>query len=88
MMYWLGCITGGSAALIGVLIWMWRKQERKHRRKTADWQRKNNGYAIIRSRHRRADRHKENAPMPLDLAGYQMQTCGMCRIKRIGGVWR
>lgn len=87
MMWLLGSIFGGSVVGMAWLLTEWHQAKAKHQENVRDWQREHNGYAIIRSRHRRADRHKEYAPLPLDLAACQMQRCGQCRVKRIGGEW-
>ena len=88
MLWILGTIFGAS--VVG-LAWMaadWRSVERTHREYVREWQRANNGWAIIRTRHRRADKHKAPAPLPLDIAGAQMRECGACRMMRKGGRWQ
>jgi len=88
MMWLLGFITGAAAVAACVMATDHRSARRAHAEYLREWQRANNGWAIIRTRHRRANRHKEAAPLPLDIAGYQMQQHGMCRMTRKGGEWK
>jgi len=74
----------GAALTLAVII---AKDEQEHRQYVRDWQREKHSCAIIRSRHRRSDRHRE-APMPLDMYQVQLDTCGRARGVRINGRWR
>lgn len=76
------CFAAGSAlTLAGVILY----NERQHKEYVRDWQTDRTSCAIIRTRHRRSERH--TAPMPLDMYQVQLDTCGQARGKRINGRW-
>lgn len=78
---------GGAATIAAFWIASdWKSTKRVHAEYLREWQRANNGCAVIRSRHRRAEKHK-GAPLPIDMYQVQLETSGRCRGKRINGRW-
>ena len=88
MIWLLGFICGAATIAAMWVAADWRSTKRAHEEYLREWQRAHNGWAIIRTRHRRAGRHGKAPPLPMDLVGYQVEKYGRSRIKRIGGVWK
>jgi len=92
MMYLLGLITGAAGMLAITILRERRGMEHLHAAYVQEWRRVNSlpERPIVRAcpRHRRAERYKVVPPLPLDIAGQQLQVAGKSRMVRIGGEWR
>lgn len=86
-MYMLGLITGAAIMAAAMLALEEKRARAAHKAHVQKWQRDKSGCAIIRTRHRRSDRHQQPAPLPLDICGAQLAVYGSARAKRIDGRW-
>lgn len=87
-MFFLGLIGGAALTASAVILADCRSAQRAHAEYLREWQKAQNAWrGILRTRHRRADRYKDYAPLPMDLYKQQMKQAKCARLKRIDGRW-